>query len=95
MWSLASNFRGLRPVLTALHLRKPPGRTIATRCLIDLGIRDNEGEPCSSCPTSYRRLRNVSTRFWKNNSRVRGRATRRQRAHMAGPHGDPPRGSPG
>ncbi len=37
------------PVLTALHLRRTPGRTIATRGLTDLGIRDNEGEPCSSC----------------------------------------------
>ena len=80
MWSLASNFRGLHPVLTALHLRKPPGRTFATRCLIDLGIRDNEGEPCSSCPTSYRRPRNVSTRFSKNNFRRAFRALPRARA---------------
>lgn len=86
MGSLASNFRGVRPVLTALHLRKPPGRTFATRCLIDLGIRDNEGEPCSSCPTSYRRPRNVSTRFWKNNSRVREPMPGPRRASVAGPH---------
>lgn len=51
------------PLIPALHLRKPPGRTIATRGLTDLGIRDNGDGRCSSCRPSYSRTPIVSTRF--------------------------------
>lgn len=79
---------GSLPLFPALHLRKPPGRTIATRGLTDLGIRDNGDGRCSSCRPSYSRTPIVSTRFstfFRKRRRIRipKPATRRRARKIA------------